>query len=366
MPTSRALLTGIATAGTGLALLTGCGGSSGGHAPDRAFGYSDNSVLNGRATPEQVAALAHGTGAGIVRFTLPWRSLEPRPNVYEWRTYDHMYKAFTAKGIRPLLTLMWAPTWALGPNFACGDCRAPPDPRFDAQWREVVSLLAKRYPRAAGIEIWNEPNEKGFWGQRPDGRRYAELLTEAYQAAKAANPSMRVVGGAVTLRQATDAEGNLGTRAFLDQMYAGGAKGHMDALSFHVYGPPGDLGILDRGISAVRDARDAAGDSDTPLWVTEFGFTTTGPDGSTSRVTEDEQARLLVDGYRALRERPDVQVYLVHTLIDLSDDPADPRSGFGIVRGNLSAKPAYCALARTVGVEGHCPPSVPSTSSSRP
>ena len=36
---------------------------------------------------------------------------------------------------------------------------------------------------------------------------------------------------------------------------------------------------------------------------------------------------------------------LIHTLIEPNTDPASREVGFGVVRSDLSKKPAYCTLA---------------------
>jgi hypothetical protein len=326
-------------------------------AVDPMFGFNDNSVLAGRAGADDVARLAEGTGAGILRMTFDWRHAEPARGVYDFGPYDAIYNAALKRGIHPLFILLWAPPWATDSLLGCGgDCRQPPSPRFDGDWRGIAGMLAKRYPKLAGIEIWNEPNEKTFWRPQPDPARYADLLAQAHDAIKAVNPSMRVLGGAVANR-AQGIDGNVASAQFVRSLYDHGARGKMDGLSLHPYEPGANVGDVLSDVDAIRSVRDQAGDRGTPLWVTEIGLSTSGPDGAPLHVDENGQAGRLVDVFRALRSAPGVQAVLVHTLIDPGDahDPANTEAGFGIVRGDLSVKPAYCPLARAVGVKGRCP-----------
>ena len=49
-------------------------------------------------------------------------------------------------------------------------------------------MVAQRYPEAAAIEIWNEPNVHWFWRPRPDPARYTELLVEALRGDQGRRP----------------------------------------------------------------------------------------------------------------------------------------------------------------------------------
>lgn len=94
-------------------------------------------------------------------------------------------------------------------------------------------------------------------------------------------------------------------------------------------------------MGAARRVLKTHGNADKPLWVTEAGFTTSGA----GRVDEGEQARRLLTTYRTLRAAPDVDAVIFHTLVDPGGAPDDPEAGFGILRRDLTPKPAYCALA---------------------
>jgi hypothetical protein len=94
------------------------------------------------------------------------------------------------------------------------------------------------------------------------------------------------------------------------------------------------------------------GDAATPLWVTETGISTTGFDERFRR-TEADQATGIVDLYRRLKPEPDVNAILINSLVDQLADPGE--NGFGLVRADLSRKPAYCALAMAVRKLRSCP-----------
>lgn len=324
-------------------------------AVDPQFGFNDNAVRAGIVSAKKDALLTARVGAGIHRLAFDWRWAEAQPGQYQLRNYDEIYRAMLARGIRPLFILVFAPYWTWDRSVSCNqfkqDCRYPPSrEHFDA-WRRIAALIATRYPRAAGIEIWNEPNERTFWQPGPDPIRYTELLREAYTAVKAANPRMPVITAGFTNR-ATDSEGSLSLESFLKAIFGAGARGHFDGIAVHPYTDSRIAAGIDRALGIVRAIRNAAGARRAPLWVTETGFTTTGP--QPPRVDEREQARLLIDTYRALKRRRDVRVVIFHTLIDPGADPSSPESGYGIVRRDFSPKPAYCALARELRTGYRC------------
>jgi hypothetical protein len=314
------------------------------------FGFNDQSVNYHVASPAVDAELSRRAGASVARITLDWRYAEPLPDQYRLEAYDAIYREMMARGIRPLWTVLFSPPWAWDASVECDDaiqdCTFPPARRQLSQWQDFVAGVARRYPGSAGVEVWNEPNLVGFWGSPPDPARYTELLRTAYAAVKSVNPAMPVIGGGVTNLPYSTSKG-MSLRAFLTGMYARGAGGAMDAIGVHAYPllhPYEDW--LAKTLLDTRAVRADFGDSQRPIWVTEVGISTTESD-ALYRVTEQQQAAGLVEAYRRLAGARDVGAVLVHTLVD----PAARQGrelGFGVLRSDLSAKPAFCALAYAV------------------
>jgi polysaccharide biosynthesis protein PslG len=343
------------------ALLAGCGPSTEvqeepglptAKAHEVVFGFNDNSVRAGRLGAEEAARLTKLAGGEVTRLGMDWRFLEPERDSYDWSAYDEIYKALTDQGIKPLWILLYAPPWAWEPGTECDseDCRIPPGRDAEGEWDEILQEIAKRYPGSAGIEIWNEPNLTTFWQPEADPERYAQLLKRGYDAVKRVSPDMPVVLGGLSNRQTSDA-GNVSLSEFLERIYAAGAKGHMDAISFHPYAAVRTAPVFAKSVLQVRDETRKAGDLTTPLWVTELGATTTGYD-PTLKWSEDEQRETLVDQYEKLRRIPRVEMVLFHTLIDPIDDGGNPESGYGFLRYDESPRPVLCAFSRRRGAEG--------------
>jgi hypothetical protein len=255
-----------------------------------------------------------------------------------------------ARGIRPLFILVFAPTWANGGvcDQWVADCRNPPSPAHYDDAGRMAALLAQRYPDAAGIELWNEPNLREFWAPAPDPTAYGHLLQAVHHAVKAVAPDMPVIGASLANGEPA---GFISPAQFLGGIYDAGAGASMDAIGVHPYPfSATSLANTFRTLDAVRAVRDAHGDSGRPLWVTELGATTSG----VGALNENEQAGIFVAAYRALRAMPDIGGIYFHTLVEPPYPWWDPETGYGIVRADLSPKPAFCALAAERGRPGAC------------
>ena len=314
------------------------------------LGFHDNSVAGGRASPEQIARLVEATGAGLYRTLIDWRSAEPARDRYDWTLPDAIYAAMLKRGVRPLFLIAWAPPWARDPLIPCENqhCHFPPAPAHDREWREFAALMAQRYPRSAGIEIWNEPNESTGWNWEADPERFADLLRQAYEAIKKVNPSMPVISGGLSNRYESG-DGSLAVSDFAERLFRAGGIAHLDGVGVHPYAPPNGLDRLNRPLDVVRSMMP----QQRPIWVTEVGTSTTGgPLGA----SEQEQARAAVTAYDTFRRDPNVRAILIHTLIEPQPQHTSPENvGYGVVRGDLSPKPAHCALAKATGARSRCP-----------
>lgn len=333
---------------------TGCGANASlppvttGPVHLRLFGFNDNSVAQGIASPDADAALARRAGANALRVTLDWRSVEKVPGYYDFRLYDGIYSALAARGVRPVWIALFAPAWA-HPGAcppALQACAAPPDPAHDVAWAAFIRAVVRRYPSSAGVEVWNEPNYVTFWYPRPDPARYVDLLATAYRAVHAEAPSIPVVSGGFGDKPVDPATGDVDLVAFTRAVFARGGGRYMDALGFHPYPLGADESYALQMITAVRAIRDAYGLHSLPLWATETGVSTSG--SAPLAVTPSGQARELVDLYERIGAMEDVQALFFHTLLEPPFGAGDPETGYGIAHEDGTPKPAFTALRAAV------------------
>jgi hypothetical protein len=329
------------------------------------IGFNDSAFLAGQATLLEDVALHRAAGSTIWRVPLDWRRLEPRPGEYDFAVADSIYCAALGAGIRPLFHLTGAPGWAAGEAADCqGPCLHPPLPSRLGELRAIAERVAIRYPQAAAIEAWNEPNLRQFW-DRPDPHRYVGVLRAIYTGVKNGNPRLPVLGGSLSNNQQNHPLGSLSLSGFLNAMYVAGAARYMDAISFHPYpihplaDPREHFGL------ALAQVRSAIARRKSPgarrLWVTEVGAGIV-PSPISAPLTAEEQAQLMREIYARLDAAEDVDVAVFHTLVEPNERVASPR-GFGWVtpttEGGFFPKPVYCSFAALLAERLDCDEPVP-------
>jgi hypothetical protein len=326
--------------------------------PQVPFGFSNNAVLERVATPEAAASAISAAGGEVDRVQVDWASLEPTPGARSFEPYDAIYEADVRHGVRPLFILAFAPQWATDVACAQGPnpCHAAPAPEHFVDMARTAAALAARYPHAAGIEIWNEPNAPYFWAPTPDPRAYSKLLKKCSRAIDRVAPRMPVAGGS-TSSSPGFVPGHIAAPEFVRGMKRSRALKHIDALSLHAYPDQADV-TGESAVAHVESVRAALGRRRKPIWITETGVTTTGPQA----VSEETQALSLLRLSERLPEVARVKMVLMHTLVEPPRGTDDRETGFGIVRRatlpvvqpDLLPKPAYCALREAWGGEQGC------------
>ena len=368
-----------------------------GHKP---YGFNAGSAGRNYTTLADEALLTRQVGGSIARVAVSWSGIQYYPNSGEGRPwnyatyFDAKYLSMIKQGIRPLLFVIKTPrrftrhhtAYSRANVTGCGtsdECWNPP--RSDAAGRLAILArdLATRYPLAAGIEFWNEPNlANPFWGSDPPSPEYySTLLNVVHDAVKGVNPYMPVIGGALVspgYDGTANGRGQLSLRTFLRRMLNAGAQANMDGLSHHPYLGPYPSHIsgetaqnqeLTRRIMAgqrqlVAAYADAGKSIDERIVWTEAGASTT--DGWTSKKQSDwvsyqywladtDDARL------PLASRTDAATF--HETVEWLSPPVPSFRGFGFVAvknsNGFPAKPVYCTFRKAFGGFPDCPPNIP-------
>ncbi len=184
-----------------------------------------------RPTPTRPWGLLKDAGITTIRIMLPWAGIEPADGAYDWTAVDRVVNSAQGNGITVLGVLGTTPDWAAVPGQAQYQGR-PAD--LDA-FAEFVTEVATHFQgRVSDYEVWNEPNAGIFWAPAPDAAQYTALLKVAYTAIKGADPDAVVIAASVGAGP-EDPEVAINPVTFLAQMYAAGAGGYFDAVSFHPY-----------------------------------------------------------------------------------------------------------------------------------
>lgn len=115
----------------------------------------------------------------MVRLDASWSGVEREPGAYDWSSTDATAAWAAAAGARWLPIACYGNTWA-SPK---GDIMRGPLPEHEDAFAAYCARLGARYPRAAAIEVWNEPNLIGFGDMSP--AQYSRLYLKAYEAIRA-------------------------------------------------------------------------------------------------------------------------------------------------------------------------------------
>lgn len=214
--------------------------------------------------------LVRDANLGWARITIPWRDVNPAPNVWNFNGINSVVTAAEREGLQILAVLSTAPQWAGGGEFGT----VPPE--NVGLWREFVRRTAEQFAgRIAAYEVWNEPNLRDIpihgvgWDRPLDARPfYTDYLRAASQEIRAAAPGTLVVGPVSSSRP------NDRTELLYQQLEARGASQFVDVVSFHANGTDrvfsDVVADIQRSLNLLTSRNPSnAGKS---IWITEFGW----------------------------------------------------------------------------------------------
>lgn len=277
----------------------------------------------------QALQLAKEAGVRWTRVDMNWPNVEPEKGEFAWERWDAIIDSVSNHGIQMLGLLAYQPGW-LSPN-------APVTNEERALFANYVYEVVKRYKEKIHYwEIWNEPNGGSFWRPKSNVADYANLLIASYNEAKKADPQCVILAPGVSHID----------RDFIRGIYEQGGGEFFDVLSVHPYSQAPDVTLV-WDVNAAKSIMRTFG-KEKAIWVTEVGWSTHAKGG----VSEETQSANLVRAYLQSLALG------IHNIMwyDFRDDGTDifySEHNFGILRRNLSPKPAYYALKTlTARLEG--------------
>jgi len=289
--------------------------------------YGINTFLQEEVEPakrEKQVQLIAAAGFHWLRQEFPWYDLEihgkgdfedrrnPAP-VSAWAKYDNIVGLADKYGLEIIARLSSTPEWA---RTKVTGSFAPPDNYSD--FADYAAAVAQRYRgRVTHVQIWNEPNGNGEWGDQPvNPEVYTRLLCETYARLKAVDPDIVVLAAALTPTNELTGD-NLNEFVYLQRMYDAGAGKCFDVMSAQGYGlwsGPTDHRLNPITVSYsrplyLRDIMVRNGDAAKAIWISEMNWNTVPPDSGLppnyGRVTLEQQARFAPMAYeRAKKEWP--------------------------------------------------------------
>lgn len=307
--------------------------------------------------PPTAAELGRMGGVvGTMRIPFNWAQLEPEPGRYEFAALDAEVLAAAREGIRVLPFVGSTPAWiSVNPN-------RPPlgSARARRAWASFLRVLVARYGPGGALwrgeagampirrwQIWNEPNFILFWRPRPSPSGYARLLGLAADAIRGSDPKAQIV-----LAGVAPVGAGLWPWVFLRRLYrVPGVKKDFDLAAAHPYADTVDE-MADQ-VESVRYVMDEAGDTSTPLLVSEVGVASWGSFPSSFVKGPTGQARFLRGAFeRLLAMRGRWHLAGVDWFTWRDQAAPDTRCSFcqgaGLLNLDGDPKPAWWALKREV------------------
>ncbi|MBN2640290.1 MAG: hypothetical protein JXR78_01415 [Victivallales bacterium] len=277
--------------------------------------------------------------AGFIspRAGIRWHNWETKRGVYKPNEYYSMYIDYmeqaTALGLMPMQTIT-----SSNPIYEKGYPKSREAIEAFAGFCEYV--VQKYKGKCYLYKIWNEWDRGGgvsreFRGQG-DAASYVRLAAAAYPRMKAVDPSITVIANSVCTGE-----------KFFEQTLKEGILNHCDGVAFHSYHYrlPGDARKPEAYIKRIKGIARLLlkynDGKDFPLYLTETGwpnFTKRG--GSTDEETADYIARTFL----LVKTIPSVKGLWWYGFQDDGLNPEHNEDNFGIVRTDLTPKPAFYVM----------------------
>ncbi len=371
-----AIVVAILCAGVATAQLAAAAGP----AQPLRFGVADDTGKyasdGGAAFFAQLASL----GLRDDRMTVTWDAAHP--SLIADRVFlDRSIAVATAEGVQIRLSVRPATAGAIGLSVA----RAH-------SFSVFLASLAKRYPQVHTFVIGNEPNQPRFWqpqfvkGKAVAAIGYERTLADTYDALKAVDPTVSVVGGVLSSRGNDDPNASSNASRspvrFIADMGAayrssGRTKPLMDQFGYHAY-PRSNRDSLSAGfdwpdagfsnLTRVKQALwDAFGGTAQPtietglrISIDEIGWQTALPASSLSAYTGTETVPVTSDAaqatiYGQIIARAACDPSIASVLFSPFEDESQ-LSGFqsGLERADGTKRPSYAVVKAALAAGPRC------------
>ncbi len=348
------------------AALAGCGG---GADPRLLVGAVDDAAKGGDA--RAAVALAQEAGFRALAFSAVWTPPLEAPPPEELDALRRAAAAAHDAGIRPIVAVY---------QFSGA---TPLTDEARAQFAAYAASIPRAIPDVRDVIVGNEPNLNLFWLPQfaPDGSDaaapdYLRLLAAAYDALKAVDEDVNVIGGALAPRGQDDPAAKRQTHSpttFIRDLGAayrasGRTRPVMDMFDLHPYGTHSSeptiphprtrtigLADYDKLVRLLGEAFDGTAQpgSDLPIVYGEYGIETTveaqaaaytGVEPpSIQPVPPEEQGRRYVDAIRRAACQENVRMLL---LFHVADEPQLERLQTGVYYANGVPKPSRDEMRR--------------------
>jgi hypothetical protein len=334
-------------------------------APALELAVQDDPVLLTRSYGSAPLALqrAADMGARRVRVNLIWSHgmsaaaaharTRPKELTWDFTNLERLYSEVTAQGMKLQVTLSGpAPAWATG-NRKVGYTRPSA-----AEFAEFAGAAANAFAgRVDRWSIWNEPNWHRLLAPAKKAPSiYRSLFRHGSAAVRASDPAADVLIG--EMMPGRNSQHSTPLLRFLRRVACDSCRVlQADGFALHPYyfaGPPRtaraadpdivEIGTLPRLTKALDKLRSRGAlvtpwGGKMPVYLTEFGYFTTGP----VRVSRSRHAKWMRQAWNIAKANRRVRQLLQYQLVD--PWPAGARWRTAVLNRDGSPRPAYTTLA---------------------
>ena len=315
---------------------------------------------------DQTAQFKTMVSAGVesVRVVFNWAQAQPaNGGPISFAMSDQVVAQAARHGLTVMPVVLYTPEWDAAPH--------PPwalaPPVDDGPYADYVKALVLRYGPNGSFwlahptirrmpirlwQIWNEPNFRFFWPERPFASGYVALVKAAHRAVKSVDPGGKVVLAGMP---------NLAWQYLTDIYKVPGARSAFDIASVNPYTiQPHNVIVF---LQKVRAVMKRFGDSKKPILASETGWQSSNghaADNDCCQVSVTQQAIKIgqvLPLLAANRKTLKLKAFYYYTWVGDEFKNAPSFNFAGLFRfngGRFVAKPAFGSFRRAaLGIE-HC------------
>lgn len=227
------------------------------------------------ARVRELVAKAKQAGAHIISTQVSFSAVHPtRDGGYRFTGLDRTLDAARASGLQVRIRLIDMPDWAL--DKPIGVPHQPPRSGTEFRyWRQFVAdVMTHVHGRVSYVEVWTEPNSKTYWPPGPAAAEYAKLVSKTAEVVRRIAPDVKIITGGL--------DGN--DVDFLNAFYTAlGDRRPFDLIGVAPWTNAAPTAVDHNnvrnsypGLTLLPKVMAADGDPKRPLYVTAFGYPTSG------------------------------------------------------------------------------------------
>ena len=307
------------------------------------------------------------TGIRLYRQVFNWEQVEQSKGRYDFTFsgLDRYMEGIAKHRQKVLPILLDAPRWHTARGEKSGIMGRPKSGRalgkFGAAlirrygpkgsfWKQAGLGKYRKYSAIRSWQLWNEPNLRYYWSDRPNAKQYMTVVKAARKLMKKADRRAEIVSAGIPQSSTKRA---VPLKKYLQQMYRNGAKGAFETIAVNAYAK--NTRDLHSRLKLVRRVMNGRGDRRARIWITEIGWSDKG-DPSPFRKGTRGQAREIkrsIALMRKQRNRLKLRGFVYYQWEDTTPYRSDLDPGLwgfhaGLLTTSGKSKPAHAAYRRAV------------------